>query len=71
MNSHWWQISCTLAYSARSGVDGGWDNQWIAISYTADRDPILTVDKNGQRHVSQMACINKRPATSITTQVTL
>jgi hypothetical protein len=34
-------------------------------------DPILTVDKNGQRHFSQMARINKRPTTSITAQVTL
>src|SRR4029077_1213250 len=29
----------------------------------ADRDPTLTVDKNGQRHFSQMAWINKRPTT--------
>jgi hypothetical protein len=31
---------------------------------TADRDPVLNVDKNGQRHFSQMAWINKRPTTS-------
>jgi hypothetical protein len=37
----------------------------------ADRDPILTVDKNGQGHFSQMAWINKRPTTIITAQVTL
>jgi hypothetical protein len=30
----------------------------------ADRDPVLTADKNGQRHFSQMAWINKRPTTS-------
>jgi hypothetical protein len=30
----------------------------------ADHDPILTVDKNGHRHFSQMARINKRPMTS-------
>jgi hypothetical protein len=29
----------------------------------ADRDPIFSVDKNGQRHFSQMAWINKRPTT--------
>jgi hypothetical protein len=31
---------------------------------TADRDPVLNVDKNGQRHFSRMAWINKRPTTS-------
>jgi hypothetical protein len=36
----------------------------------ADRDPPPTVDKNGHRHSSQMAWINKRPTTSITAQVT-
>jgi len=30
----------------------------------------FTVDKNGQRHFSQMAWINKRPTTSITAQAT-
>jgi hypothetical protein len=30
----------------------------------ADRDPVLTVDKNDQRHFSQMAWINKRPTKS-------
>jgi hypothetical protein len=29
-------------------------------------NPPPTIDKNGQRHFSQMAWINKRPATSIT-----
>ena len=37
---------------------------WTDISSMADRDPFLTVDKNGQRHFSQMACINKGPTTS-------
>jgi hypothetical protein len=36
----------------------------------ADRDPTLTVDKNGQGHFSQMAWINNRPTTSIAAQVT-
>jgi len=63
------QISSTLAYSAKSGVDVGCDDQWIAISNMADHDPIPTADNNGQRLFSQMACINKRPAASITTQV--
>ena len=36
----------------------------------ADRDPTLTVDKNGQKHFSQMVWLNKRPTTSITAQVT-
>jgi hypothetical protein len=27
----------------------GFDDQWITISSMADRDPILTADKNGQR----------------------
>jgi hypothetical protein len=31
----------------------------------------LTVDKNGQRHFSQMAWINKRPTTTITAQMPL
>ena len=44
--------------------------QWIDNSSTADRDPTVTVNKNGQRHFSQMAWINKRPTTSITAQVT-
>jgi hypothetical protein len=44
--------------------------QWIDNSSMADRDPILTVDKNDQRHFSQMAWINKGPTTSITAQVT-
>jgi hypothetical protein len=50
-------------------VDVGFYNQWIDNSSTADRDPTLTVDKNGQRHFSKMAWINKRPTTSITAQV--
>src|SRR5262252_7373708 len=46
-----------------------------ALTHTAStpattRDPTLTVDKNGHRHFSQMAWINKRPTTSITAQVT-
>jgi hypothetical protein len=45
-------------------------NQWIDNSSMADRDPIHTVDKIGQRHFSQMAWINKRPTTSIAAQVT-
>ena len=36
----------------------------------ADRDPILTAAKNGQRHFCQIAWISKRPTTSITAQVT-
>jgi beta-xylosidase len=51
-------------------VDVGFEDQWIDNSSMADRDPTLTVDKNGQRYFSQMAWINKRPTTSITTQVT-
>ena len=51
-------------------VDVGFEDQWIAISSMADRDPILTADKNGQRRFSQMVWINKRPAKSITAQVT-
>jgi hypothetical protein len=35
-----------------------------------DRDPTLTVDKNGQRHFSQMAWFSNRPTTSIAAQVT-
>jgi hypothetical protein len=52
------------------GVDVGFEDQWIENSSMADRDPTLTVDKNGQRQFSQMAWINKRPTTSITAQVT-
>jgi len=37
----------------------------IDNSSMADRDPTLTVDKNGQRHFSQMAWINKRPTTRL------
>jgi hypothetical protein len=51
-------------------VDVGFEDQWIDNSSMADRDPTLTVDKNGQRHFAQMAWINKRPTTSITAQVT-
>ena len=51
-------------------VDVGFEDQWIDNSSMADRDPTLTVDKNGQLHFSQMAWINKRPTTSITAQVT-
>ena len=51
-------------------VDIGFEDQWIDNSSMADRDLVLTVDKNGQRHFSQMAWINKRPTTSITAQVT-
>jgi hypothetical protein len=51
-------------------VDVGFEDQWIDNSSMADRDPTLTVDKNGQRHFSQIAWINKRPTTSITAQVT-
>ena len=35
-----------------------------------DRMVSKSVDKNAQRHFSQMAWINKRPTTSITRQVT-
>jgi hypothetical protein len=42
----------------------GFEDQWIDDSSMADRDPTLTVDKNSQRHFSQMAWINKRPTTS-------
>ena len=51
-------------------VDVGFEDQWIDHSSMADRDPTLTVYKNGQTHFSQMARINKRPTTSITAQVT-
>jgi hypothetical protein len=51
-------------------VDFGFEDQWIDNSSMADRDPTLTVDKNGQRHFSQMAWINKSPTTSIAAQVT-
>jgi hypothetical protein len=39
-------------------VDVGFEDQWIDNSSMADRAPTLTVDKNGQRHFSQMAWIN-------------
>jgi hypothetical protein len=42
-------------------VDVGFEDQWIHNSSMADREPTLTVDKNGQRHFSQMAWINMRP----------
>jgi hypothetical protein len=42
----------------------GFEDQWIDLSSIADRDPFLTVDKNSQRHFSQMAWINKGPTTS-------
>ena len=42
-------------------VDVGFEDQWIDNSSMADREPTLTVDKNGQRHFSQMAWINMRP----------
>ena len=51
-------------------VDVGFEDQWIDNSSMADRDPTRTVDKNGQRHFSQMAWINRRPTTTITAQVT-
>jgi hypothetical protein len=47
-----------------------WASATSEIASMADRDLILTVDKNGQRHFSEMAWINKRPTTSITAQVT-
>ena len=59
-----------LVHLFGEGVDGGFEDYWTDISNMIDRDPILTVDKNGQRHFSQMAWINKRPTTSITAQVT-
>jgi len=43
-------------------VDVGFEEQWIAISSMADRDPVLTVDKNGQRHFSQVAPSKPRMA---------
>ncbi|WP_174240675.1 hypothetical protein [Granulicella sp. S156] len=33
-------------------VDVGFEEQWIYNSSMADRDPTLTVDKNGHRHFS-------------------
>jgi hypothetical protein len=51
-------------------VDVGFEDQWIDNTSMANRDPTLTVDKNGQRHFSQMAWINKRPTTSIGPHVT-
>lgn len=36
-------------------VDVGFEDQWIDNSSMADRDPTLTVDKNGHKHFSQMA----------------
>jgi hypothetical protein len=51
-------------------VDVGFEDQWIDNSSMADRDPALTVDKNGQTHFSQIAWTNRRPTTSITAQVT-
>jgi hypothetical protein len=58
------------ATTLRERVDVGFEDQWIDDSSMADRDPTFTVDKNGQRHFSQMAWINKRPTTGITAQVT-
>jgi hypothetical protein len=40
-------------------VDAGFKDQCIDDSSMADREPTLTVDKNGQRHVSQMVWINR------------
>ena len=57
-----------LAYSAKSALMSA---SKINIPTTpADRDPTLTFGKNGHRHFSQMAWINKRPTTSMATQVT-
>ena len=56
-----------FAYSAKSALMSASKN---IPTTPAHRDPALTVDKNGQRHFSQMAWINKRPTTSITAQVT-
>ena len=33
-------------------VDVGFEEQWIAISGMADRDPVLTVDKNAEAFLS-------------------
>ena len=33
-------------------VDVGFEDQWIDNSSMADRDPTLTVDKNGQRQIA-------------------
>ena len=57
-----------LAYSAKSALMSA--SKINRPTTPADRDPTLTFDKNGQRHFSQMAWINKRPTTSITAQVT-
>jgi hypothetical protein len=51
-------------------VDVDFEDQRIDNSRIADRDPTLTVDKNGARHFYQMAWINKKSTTSITAQVT-
>jgi hypothetical protein len=40
------------------------DNSNMAYRY-----PTLTVDKDSERHFSQIAWINNKPTTSITTQV--
>ena len=57
-----------LSYSAKSALMSA---SKINISTTpADRVPTLTFEKNGERHFFQMAWINKRPAKSITAQVT-
>jgi hypothetical protein len=62
------KISCTHTYSAKSALMSA---SKINIPTTpTDRDPTVTFDKNAQRHFFPMAWINKRPATSITAQVT-
>jgi hypothetical protein len=49
-------------------------NKWNAQLFGEERVAVgfedQWIDKNGQRHFSQMAWINKRPTTSITEQVT-
>jgi hypothetical protein len=52
------QIKLNAHLFGEERVDAVFEGQWAAISSMADRDPVLTVDKDGQRHFSQMAWIN-------------
>ena len=65
-----WQNKLNAHLFGEGRFDVGLGGRSIDNSSMADRYPTLTVDKNGQRHFSQMAWINKRPTTSITAQVT-
>src|ERR1017187_567641 len=53
-----WQNKLNAHLFGEERVDVGFEDQWIDNSSMADRAPTLTVDKNGQRHFSQMAWIN-------------